>query len=325
MTGLQLHQGFKRLAIVVAAMPLLGGGMVLAFLGDASVQESSRNAVDLAILSVGTYLLFRAAGSGLAFLLGPRQMSDRHEYVAGFIGFWCGHFSTTLLLKFINDHTVFLAGPEDLKPAALVPMLVAAVYLLCLLMRSASLKAFGRPKFLSSYSAKSFIRLLAVFFAIGWSCAGFLVAAWGINMRDSSIVLNGLAIAVGSPLAVFLIARTVIWVLDGFEGDAPPSPDREWYPSKRVILIAMLIGIALTFGFNRLIAGSFWKVPQCHKAISVEAHSQVDAERAWTAKVRSEFGDEFADSGVRLFSSSVCRNGTCRFSARPCILGSFGS
>ena len=319
MTGLQLHQGFKRLAIVVAAMPLLGGGMVLVFLGDASVQESSRNAVALAILSVGTYLLFRAAGSGLAFLLGPRQMSDRHEYVAGFIGFWCGHFSTTLLLKFNTDHTVFLAGPEDLKPAALVPLLVAAVYLLCLLMRSASLKAFGRPKFLSSYSAKSFIRLLAVFFAIGWSCAGFLVAAWGINMRDSSIVLNGLAIAVGSPLAVFLIARTVIWVLDGFEGDAPPSPDQEWYPSKRVILIAMLIGIALTFGFNRLIAGSFWKVPQCHKAISVEAHSQVDAERAWTAKVRLEFGDEFADSGVRLFSSSVCRNGSCRFSARPCI------
>jgi hypothetical protein len=39
--------------------------------------------------------------------------------------------------------------------------------------------------------------------------------------------LNGLAIAVGSPLAVFLIARTVIWVLDGFEGDAPPSPGRE--------------------------------------------------------------------------------------------------
>jgi hypothetical protein len=318
MDGIQLHRGFKRLAIAMALMPLLVGGIIVIFLRVGSAQEIVRLGLGLVILSAGIYMLLRAVGSGLVVVLGAHPPANRREYIAGFLGFWVSHTGTVLLLRFIAGRPIEQVEPKDLVAIVFVPLVLAMVCL-WLVMRTLTLKLFDQNSFMQAFSPMSLIRILAIVFAASWSCVGLLLAAQGLSLRDASIALKGLLTAVASPIAALVVARVIIWVLKGFEREVTPLTREDLYPSKRVTLIAILFGICLLLGAYRFSMGSFLAFPRCSEAIIAEAQNQAAAEKAWIAKVRAKFGDEFADSDVRLMSLSTCLNGRCRISARACI------
>ena len=186
-------------------------------------------------------------------------------------------------------------------------------------MRSAFLRFFGQVQFLVGFSATTLIKMLAVFFAVGWFCVGVFGVVWGLNQDEASMVTNGLLIAIGAPLVALALAGVVIWVIKGFEEAADLPSKQRWAPNKRVLLVAILLNLVLIIGVYRMIAGPSWKFPECRPLVTVEADSQLAAENAWRAKVKAEYGEVFANSGIRIMSSSVCLNGKCKFSAQPCF------
>jgi len=81
-----------------------------------------------------------------------------------------------------------------------------------------------------------------------------------------------------------------------------------------IILLVLGVGV----GGYRLVAGPSWKLPECRPAISVAAMGEHEAEATWNAKVKAAYGERFADSGMKVMSTTVCINGQCTLSARPC-------